>query len=203
MQDSPNDTPSQPILNRARRSADDASLEADGSEYEPTELQLPPKGLFYALIVGGLGGLAAAFLHIIITFINAPLYNEAVRLGDKMSSSMAGTIASLGCLNVFIDLAFSFVVGYLVGRMAVRRRLGALAGALFGAITYLAGFIVQYLPNYPGKIVSNTSPASGTVFAGILISIVILVVYSALGALIALWGSWAATRKHPYYQQQE
>lgn len=204
MQDSQNDSPLQPILsNHGHRSADDASLEVDDSDYRPAEIRLPSNGLLYALIVGGLAGLVAAFLHIAITFINAPLYHEATRLADKMSSSMAETIAGLGCLNVFIDLALSFIVGYIVGRMVVLRRYGVLAGALFGAITYLAGFIVQYLPNYPGKIVSNTSPSSGVVFAGILTSIIVLLVYSAMAALMALWGAWAATRKHPYYQRQE
>jgi len=27
-------------------------------------------------------------------------------------------------------------------------------------------------------------------------------IYSAIAALVALWGAWAATRKHPYYQLQ-
>lgn len=203
MQESQKDSPSQSIPSyRVNRSVDDASLEADDSD-EPAEIRLPSHGVLYALIIGVLGGLIAAFLHIMITFINAPLYNEATRLADKMSSSMAGTIAGLGCLNVFIDLALSFTIGYVMARIVVLRRYGALAGAFFGATTYLSGFIVQYLPNYPGKIVSNTSPSSGLVFAGILTSIVILLVYSAMAALMALWGAWSATRKHPYYQRQE
>ena len=204
MQDSQKDSPSQPTqFSHRHHSVDDASLEADNGEYEPEESQLPSNGLLYALLVGGLTGLVAAFLHIAITLITAPLYTEAARLADKMSSNMAGTIAGLGCLNVFIDLALSFVVGYVVGRIAVLRRRGALAGAFFGVVTYLAGFIAQYLPNYPGKILSNTSPSSGTVFSGILVSIIVLLVYSGLGALLALWGASTATRKHPYYQWVE
>jgi hypothetical protein len=204
MQDSQKDSPAQSMVSsRAHRSADDADLGANDSDYEPTEIQLPAKGWLYALVVGVVGGLIAAFLNIVIIIINAPLYNQAARLNTKMSSNMAGTIAGLGCLNVFINLALSFVAGYIVGRMAIRRRYGALAGACFGAVAYLAGFIVQYLPNYPGKIISSTTPSSGEIFAGILTSIVVLLVYSAMGALIALWGAWAATRKHPYYQQQE
>lgn len=204
MQDSQKDSPSQPLWSDyEHRPADDASVEADNSEYEPAESRLPSNSLLYTLMVGGLAGLVAALLHIAITFINAPLYNEAARLADKMSPNMAGTIAGLGCLNVFIDLALSFVVGYIVGRIAVLRRRGALAGACFGVVTYLASFTTQYLPNYPGKIISNTSPSSGTVFAGILVSLIILLVYSGLGALLALWGAWTATRRHPYYQQRE
>lgn len=200
MQDSQKDSPSQPTWSsHVPRSVDDASLEADNGEYEPAESQLPSNGLLYALLVGGLTGLVAAFLHIAITFINAPFYNEAARLEDKMSFNMAGTFAGLWCLNVFIDLALSFVVGYVVGRIAVLRRRGALAGAFFGVVIYLTGFIARYLPNYPGKILSNTSPSSGTVFAGIMVSIIGLLVYSGLGALLALWGAWTATRKHPYY----
>jgi uncharacterized membrane protein YfcA len=203
MQDSQKDSPSQPIWsNHAPCSADDASLEEDNGEYEPAESQLPSNSLLYTFLVGGLTGLVAAFLHIAITFINAPLYNEAAHLADKMSSNMAGTIAALGCLNVFIDLALSFAVGYVVGRIAVLRRRGALAGACFGAVSYLAGFIVRYLPNYPGRMVSDVSPSSGVVFAGIVTSIIILLIYSAMGALLALWGAWSATRKHPYYYQR-
>src|SRR5690348_13506197 len=103
MQDSQKDSPSQPLWSDyEQRPADDASVEADNSEYEPAESRLPSNSLLYTLMVGGLAGLVAALLHIAITFINAPLYNEAARLADKMSPNMAGTIAGLGCLNVFI-----------------------------------------------------------------------------------------------------
>jgi len=206
MKDSQNDSPSIPLGSNHRRfSSDDAGLEVDDREHEPAENRLPSKGPFYALLVGGLAGLVAVFFHITITFINAPLYNEAARLAvvGKMSLNMAWTITGLGCLNIFLDLALSFAVGYLVGRIAVQRRHGALAGACFGAVTCLASFIVRFLPNYPNKITSHVPPSLGNIFAGILTSIVILLVYTALGALLGVWGAWAATRKHLYYQQRE
>jgi hypothetical protein len=185
-----------------QNSTDDGGLEADGSEHELTEIQLPSNGLLYALIAGVLGGLLAACIPIAITFMNASLYQEASRLADKMSYNLAVTLTGLACLSSFIDLILSFVVGYIVGRIAVLRRRGFLAGALVGAITYLGNTIPLYLPNYPGKIASTTTPSSGNVFAGILTIIFIFLINSAIGALIALWGAWTATRKHPYYQLQ-
>ncbi|HEY4035446.1 MAG TPA: hypothetical protein VGL94_15930 [Ktedonobacteraceae bacterium] len=204
MQDSEKDYPEQPIrFRRAQRSTDDGSLAADGSEYTPEEIQLPSHGLLYALSAGVLGGLLAALIPIAITFMNASLYYEASRQADKMSYNLALTLTGLACLSSFIDLVLSFVVGYIVGRIAVLRKLGLLAGALVGAITYLGNSIPLYLPNYPGKIVSTTPPSSGNIFAGILTIIFILLIYSAVGALMALWGTWTVTRKHPYYQRQE
>lgn len=204
MQDSEQDYPEQPIrFRRAHRSTDDGSLAADGSECAPEEIQLPSHGLLYALIAGVLGGLLAASIPIAITFMNASLYYEASRQADKMSYNLALTLTGLACLSSFIDLVLSFAVGYIVGRIAVLRKLGLLAGALVGAITYLGNTIPLYLPNYPGKIVSTTPPTSGNVFAGILTIIFIFLIYSAVGALMALWGTWTAARKHPYYQRQE
>jgi len=195
MQDSEKDYPSQPIPSRptAHHSADDASLEADDSEYEPAEIQLPSHGLLYAVIVGVLGGLIAASIPVAITFMNASLYYQASRLGEKMSYNLAVTLTGLACLGTFIDLLLSFAVGYIVGRIAVLRRRGFLAGALVGAITYLGYTITLYLPNYPGKIASTTPPSSGTILPGILTTIVIFLIYSAIAALIALWGAWTAT----------
>ena len=177
------------------------SLEADGSEYETPEMQLPSYGLSYALIIGVLGGLLATAISVAITLINASLYQQASRLGDKMPLGTAWTLTELGCLGVFIALILSFAAGYIVGHFAVLRRWGLLAGALVGGVTYLGNVIVLYLPNYPNKLVSTTPPSSGQIFAGILTSLVIFLIYSAIGALIGLWGAWTATRKHPYYQQ--
>src|SRR5436190_6539758 len=204
MQDSEKDYPSQPILSHHRyHSTDDASLEADETEYEPAEIQLASHGLLYTLIVGVLGGLIAASIPVAITLVNASLYHQASLLGDKMSYNLAVTITSLACLGVFSHLIFSFVVGYIVGCIAVLRRRGFLAGALVGVIISMGGFIVHALPNYPDKIVPTTPLPSGAVFTGILAIILVLLIYSAIGALIALWGTWTATRRHPYYQLQE
>jgi cell division protein FtsX len=97
----------------------------------------------------------------------------------------------------------SFAAGYLVGHMTVLRKRGLLAGALVGAIVSLGGFIVHSLPTYPDKIVSVTPSSSGAIITGILAAMLFLLIYSAIGALIALWGAWTATRKHPYYQLTE
>jgi len=208
MQDSEKNYPSQPIPSRhAHHSTDDASLEVDDSEYGPAEIQLPSHGLLYAIIIGVFGGLIAASIPIAIVLVNASVYQEAARLAllDKISPNQMNTIwttVQLGCLGTFIDFLLSFAVGYIVGRIAVLRRRGFLAGALVGAITYLGYTITLYLPNYPGKIASTTPPPSGTILPGILTTIVIFLIYSAIAALIALWGAWAATRKHPYYQLQ-
>jgi hypothetical protein len=195
MQDSEKDYPSP-------YSVDDTSLEAGDTGYEPKAIQLLPSSLLYTLIVGVLGGLLATAISIAITFMNASFYQEASRLGDKMSLNTAWTITGLGCLGVFIGLMLSFAAGYLVGYRTVLRRQGLLAGALVGAITALGGFIVHSLPTYPDKIVSTVPSSSGAIVIGILAAIGVLLIYSAIGALIALWGAWTATRKHPYYQLQ-
>lgn len=196
MQDSEKDYPSE-------YSVDDTSLEADDTEYEPKDIQSPPHSLLYTLMIGVLGGLLATAISVAITFMNASLYQEASRLGDKMSLNTAWTITGLGCLGVFIDLMLSFAAGYLVGHMTVLRKRGLLAGALVGAIISLGGFIVHSLPTYPDKIVSTIPSSSGAIVIGILAAILFLLIYSAIGALIALWGAWTATRKHPYYQLKE
>lgn len=201
MQDSEKDYPSQPIQPHPHHLADDASLAVDHIQQEP-EIPLPAHGLFYALIIGLVGGVLAACIPVAITLMNTPLYHEASRLGDKMSYNLAITITGLACLGTSIDLLLCFAAGYIVGRVAVLRRRGFLAGALIGAITYLGSAIVLYLPNYPGKIIPTTPPPSGAIVTGILTIIIILLLYSAAGALIARWGAWAATRKHPYYQLQ-
>jgi hypothetical protein len=164
-------------------------------------MQLPSHGLCYALIIGMLGGLMATAISVAMTLMNASLYQQASRLGDKMPLGTAWTLTELGCLGVFLALTLSFAAGYIVGHIAVLRRWGSLAGALVGGVTYLGNVIVLYLPNYPNKLVSATTPSSGQIFAGILTSLVIFLIYSAIGALISLWGAWTATRNHPYYQQ--
>jgi hypothetical protein len=200
MQDSERDDSSPPIVSdQEHHSIHDANLAAESTEYEPAEIRLPSHGLSYALITGVLGGLLATVISVAMTFMNASLYQQASRLGDKMPLRIAWTLVELGCLGVFIALMLSFVAGYIVGHIAVLRRWGILAGALAGGITYLGNAIVLYLPNYPNKIVSTTTPSSGEIFAGILTSLVIFLIYSAIGALIGLWGAWTATRKHPYY----
>ncbi len=201
MQDSERDNPSQPILSHQRyHSTDDASLEGEEAEYEPAEIRLPSRGLLYTLIVGVLGGLIAASIPVVITLMNASLYQETSHLAlmtNKLSPGQMNTVwttVELGCLGTFIDLLLSFVVGYIVGRIGVLRRRGFLAGALVGAITYLGNAIVLYLPNYPNRIAPTKPPSSGAIFIGILTTIVIFLIYSAIGGLIALWGAWTATR---------
>jgi hypothetical protein len=203
MQDSEKDNSSQSIRShRAEYSADSTRIEANDTEYAPTDIQLPPHNLLYTLIIGVLGGMLATAISVAITFMNASLYQEASRLGDKMSLNTAWTITGLGCLDVFIDLLLSFAVGYLVGRKIVLRRRGLLAGALVGAIISLGGFLVHSLPIYPDKLVSTTPSSSSAMLIGILAAALFFLIYSAVGALIALWGVWAATRQHPYYQRE-
>lgn len=203
MQDSDKDYPSQPIQSsHADYSADDVNLEVDDTEYELAEIQLPSQSLFSTLIIGVLGGLLATAISVAITFMNASLFHEASQQGDKMLLSTAQTITELGCFEVFIDLLLCFVAGYIMGRIAVLRRQGLLVGALAGAITALGGFIVHSLPNYPDKIVSTAPSSSGAMVIGLLAAVLFVLIYSAIGALTALWGAWTATRKHPYYQLQ-
>jgi len=86
----------------------------------------------------------------------------------------------------------------IVGRIAVRRRLGFLAGALAGAIFYLITFLVSLIASYPGNLaVNGTTMTAGS----LVISFLLLCLWSIGGGLVSLFGTWVATVRHPYYQR--
>ena len=157
---------------------------------------LPENGLWYAGIAGIIAGVLVMIVNIAITLSNTAIYQSAAREGSSISQTIAGVETGLLCLSLSIELVIFGVTGYLVGRFAVQRRLGFLAGAIGGAIVYLASFLVRYIPNYPG----NTATSSTTNGATIGFTLIFVLVSALLGGLISLFGTWLATRRHPYYE---
>ena len=157
---------------------------------------LPERGLWYAVIAGVIAGILIMIVNIAITLSNTATYQSAAREGSNISQTIAGVETGLLCLSLSIELLILGVTGYLVGRVVIQRRLGFLAGAIGGAIAYLASFLVRYIPNYPG----NTATSGATNGATIGITLIFVLVSALLGGLISLFGTWLATRKHPYYK---
>ncbi|GCF09880.1 hypothetical protein [Dictyobacter arantiisoli] len=172
----------------------DSSLE----EGSLASTSFPPHGLRNALGIGILGGLLTVVISIGTTLSNTSLFRTAASQGDNMSLGTAQTILGLSCLNYTLALLVAFGVGFLVGKKSVRRLYGFYAGALVGAVSYIGGIVLQYIPNYPGRL-TNTATASSTTASGILLLVVFVLVWALIGALISLWGTQTATRKHPYY----
>jgi len=81
-------------------------------------------------------------------------------------------------------------------RIAVRRRLGFLAGALAGAVFYLITFLVSLISGYPGNLVVNGTTLT---IGSLVISCLLLCLWSIGGGLVSLFGTWLATVRHPHY----
>ncbi len=156
---------------------------------------LPQRGLSYALIAGILAGVLDVLLNIAITLSNSAIYQQQIREGKNITLNTATTIFGLLCLSLLLNIIIFAVTGYIVGKIAVRRRLGFLAGMLVGAISYLISFLTRYIPNYPG----NTVTSGATNIATLAIALLFLLISALIGGLISLFGTWLATRKHPYY----
>ena len=156
---------------------------------------LPQRGLSYALIAGVIAGILDALLNIAITLSNSATYQQVVREGKNITLNTATTVFGLLCLSLLLNIIIFAVTGYIVGKISVRRRLGFLAGMLIGAISYLVSFLVRYIPNYPG----NTATSSATNVATLGTALLFLLISALIGGLISLFGTWLATRKHPYY----
>ena len=99
-------------------------------------------------------------------------------------------------LNVALSLLASFLLGLIVGRIAVRRRFGFLAGALAGAIFFLITFLVSLISSYPGNLVVNRTPLAA---GSLVISLLLLCLWSIGGGLVSLFGTWIVTVRHPHY----
>ena len=165
---------------------------------------LPQRGLYYAAIAGVIAGVVTALLTIVVTLVFAGTFHAVSQqiAVDKLTVKTALALAGLVLLNVTLSLLVGFVVGYIVGRIAVRRRLGFLAGALAGAVFYLITFLVGLISSYPGNLVVN-----GTTTGSLVVSLLLLCLWSMGGGLVSLFGTWVATVRHPHYlrfgEQQE
>jgi len=191
-------TPDDAIV-REKRNEVPARASRTQSRQQPRQFArtslLPERGLWYALIAGGIAGILDVLLNIAITLSNSATYQRVVSEGKNITLSTATTVFGPLCLSLIIDVVIFAVTGYIVGRIAVRRRLGFLAGALIGALAYLISFLVRYIPNYPG----NTATSGATNASTLSIALLFLLISAIIGGLISLFGTWLATRRHPYY----
>jgi hypothetical protein len=159
---------------------------------------LPQRGLYYAVIAGVIAGVVTALLTMVVILVFAGTFHAASQqiAVDRLTVKTALALAGLVLLNFTLSLLVGFFVGYIVGRIAVRRRLGFLAGALAGAVFYLMTFLVGLIPSYPGNLVVNgTTMTTGS----LVISLLLLCLWSIGGGLVSLFGTWVATVRHPHY----
>ncbi len=152
---------------------------------------------------GAVGGLLAVCIPVALTFLYAETYQEATRLGDKMPYGIAVTIFWLWVSSYIIEFLISFAAGYVVGRIAIRRVLGLYTGLLISAISYVGGKLVPYIPHYPEPLSGSGFTSTSGLLHGILLLILLFVIRALLDGLLGLWGTSTASRKDPYYQQEE
>ena len=159
---------------------------------------LPQRGLYYATLAGVITGVLAALLTIVITLVNAGTFHAATQqiAVDRLTVKTALALAGWEILTFILSLLLGFLVGLIVGRIAVRRRLGFLAGALAGAVFYLVIFFVSLIPSYPGNLTGKGTTITG---ASLIISLLLLCLWSISGGLISLFGTWVTTVRHPHY----
>ena len=159
---------------------------------------LPQRGVYYAAIAGVIAGVVTALLTIVVTLVFAGTFHAASQqiAVDRLTVKTALALAGLVLLTVILSLLIGFVVGLIVGRIAVRRRLGFLAGALAGAVFSLMTFLVGLIPSYPGNLaVNGTTMTAGS----LVISLLLLCLWSIGGGLVSLFGTWVVTVRHPHY----
>ena len=159
---------------------------------------LPQRGLYYAAIAGVVAGVFAALLTVVITLLNAGTFHAASQqiAVDRLTVRTALALAAWELLNFTLSLLIGFVLGVIVGRIAVRRRLGFMAGALAGAIFSLITFLVNLIASYPGNLsVNGTTVTTGS----LVISFLLLCLWSIGGGLVSLFGTWVVTVRHPHY----
>ena len=162
----------------------------------PVSFSLPRQGLSSALIAGIMAGVLAALLTILIILINTGTFHAASQqiAVDRLTVKTALALAALELLVFVLGLIISFVTGVVMGRIAVRRRLGFLAGMCAGATYSLITFLVSLLSGYPGNLIANTAPMTTI---PLVISFLLLCLWSLGGGLVSLLGTWVATVRHP------
>jgi hypothetical protein len=171
-------------------------LQPDGPRVQ--QYTFPQRGLYYAVIAGIVAGVFTALLTTVITLVNAGTFHAASQqiAVDRLTVRTALALAAWELLNFLLSLLAGFLVGFIVGRIAVRRRLGFLAGALAGAVFSLMTFLVSLIASYPGNLTGNgTTITTGS----LVLSFLLLCLWSIGGGLVSLLGTWVATVRHPHY----
>ncbi len=191
------DEPTEPINDAPLVAATSSPLPHNSSHTQQRAL-LPQRRLSYAMITGAIAGVAAAIVTIVVTLVFAGIFHAASQqiAVDKLTVKTALALAGLELLNFGLSLLIGFLVGFIVGRIAVRRLLGFLAGALAGAVFYLITFLVSLIPSYPGNLTANSAALTS---GSLIISFLLLCLWSIGGGLVSLFGTWVATVRHAYY----
>ena len=142
---------------------------------------LPQRGLYYAVIAGVIAGVFTALLTIVVTLVFAGTFHAASQqiAVDRLTVKTALALAGLVLLNFTLCL----LVGFL-------------AGTLAGAVFYLISFLASLISSYPGNLAGNgTTMTTGS----LVISCLLLCLWSIGGGLVSLFGTWVATVRHPHY----
>ncbi|MGH2495540.1 MAG: hypothetical protein ACRDIV_12630 [Ktedonobacteraceae bacterium] len=168
----------------------------------PVQPALPAGGTRKMLSIALVAGILAAVVNIVTTLLNAPLYQQAASYAshpNQMPLNVASAVFGLFVLTGVIGLVIYFIAGFIIGKVAVARRFGFLGGFVASAIAQIIGFIVQYIPNYPGKINTGFSSNSLNIGGGLIAALIILVIVALIGGLLGWLGARLATRRHTYY----
>jgi hypothetical protein len=149
-----------------------------------------------------MAGVLAALQTIVITLVNTGTFQTATQqiAVDRLTVKTALALAAWEILTFTLSLLLGFCAGLIVGRIAVRRRLGFLAGALAGAVFSLITFFVSLIPSYPGNLTVN---GTTTTTSSLVISFLLLCLWSLGGGLVSLFGTWITTVRHPHYLSHE
>jgi hypothetical protein len=169
---------------------------------KPISPVLPAGGARKMLSISLVAGILAAITNIVFTLVNAPLYQQAARYANHpslMPLNVASAVFGLFVLEGVIGLIIYFIAGFITGKVAVARKFGFFGGFVASAIAQIIGFIVQYFPNYPGKINSGISSNPLNIGGGLITALIILVLVALIGGLLGWLGAKLATRRHPFY----
>lgn len=162
--------------------------------------ELPRNRLKNAVIAGLIAGVLFSIENIIIVFANTANYQQAATFtAAKLPYSLALTLVGIACLTFFIGLLICLLAGFIIGKVAVQRRLGFLTGFIAGIVTYGISFLLNYIPNYPGHLSSSSPGTASVVVGGIFVILLFFLIWGIVAGLISLFGTWLATRHHPYY----
>ncbi len=168
----------------------------------PTSPTLPTGGAGKMLSISLVAGILAAILNIVITLLNASLYQQAASYAShpsQMPLNVASAVFGLFVLTGVLGLIIYFIAGFVIGKVAIARKFGFFGGFIASAVAQIIGFIVGQIPNYPGKINSGISSNPLNIGGGTIAALLILVVVALIGGLLGWLGARLATRRHPFY----
>ena len=167
---------------------------------EDDTVALPRNRLKNASIAGLIAGVLCSIESIIIAFSNTANYQQAASIpAAKLPVNLAFTLVEIACLTYFIGLLICLIAGFVVGKVAVQRRYGFLTGFIAGIVTYGISFLLNYIPNYPGHLPGSSTNNASIILGGIFVVLIVFLITGIIAGLVSLFGTWFATRRHPYY----